>query len=544
MTKQELLAFITIHESNYTLELKKQHPTIFEEIDNKYTFDKFSQKMYHYINEDANGKCKECGALCRFDGITKGYRTFCSSACLGKNRHKISNASEVRICVICKSEFEIYKKREKTTCSSKCLSILNTSPEVNKKRTDSLRKSMMEKYGVDHNSKLPDFGEKMKSTKLKKYGDENYVNPDKAKETKLNRYGDSAYNNLEKMKNTCQEKYGVDNFSQTENFRKSHFNHTISKFDNITPMFTIDTYSGASNKKYEFKCNTCNFQFIDSCDNGKIPVCPICYPNRITINYGHPKTVDITCKNCNEIFNVEWEFRNRIFCSVNCKCESDTKEHHEKVNCLTCGTLFDRYKNIKHPRSGKLKQYCSNECSVKSIEKKRQLRDWIKNNNPMDNQLSIDKISQTKLDRYGDKYYNNPEKNKETMMLKYGVPYAFYLPSCKSNGIRISKFQRKVFDSILVEFSDAKLEEYLPDVQKCVDIYIPSIKKVIECHGDYWHCNPECFLPIYYNESTHLTAQEMWDKDNKKKKILEDAGYIVEIIWENVHKKLKPIERS
>lgn len=327
-------------------------------------------------------------------------------------------------------------------------------------------------------------------------------------------------------------------------FRYKHFLRTMKKVDddNLIPIFSFEEYHGRVGK-YNFKCKTCNFEFIGSFSNNRISKCPKCHPNRLTKDYGHSSHIDLICKNCNLTFNVEWEYRNHVFCSVKCKCEYNIKEHHEKVNCLTCGTLFDRYKNIKHPRSGKLKQYCSNECSVKSIEKKIQLREWIKNNNPMNNQESIDKISKTKLDRYGDKNYNNPEKNKETMMLKYGVPYAFYLPSCKSNGMRISKFQRRIYADILSKFSDAKLEEYLPDVQKCVDIYIPSIKKVIECHGDYWHCNPQCFLPTYCNKSTHLTAQEMWNKDSKKKKLLEDAGYIVEVIWENTNKKFKHIEK-
>lgn len=55
---------------------------------------------------------------------------------------------------------------------------------------------------------------KFKNSKLKKYGDKNYVNSDKSKETKLIKYGNENYNNREQAKETCLEKYGVEFTSQ------------------------------------------------------------------------------------------------------------------------------------------------------------------------------------------------------------------------------------------------------------------------------------------------------------------------------------------
>lgn len=49
----------------------------------------------------------------------------------------------------------------------------------------------------------------VKSSKLKKYGNPNYVNPEKAKQTKLAKYGDADYNNGEQTKKTCLKKYGT-----------------------------------------------------------------------------------------------------------------------------------------------------------------------------------------------------------------------------------------------------------------------------------------------------------------------------------------------
>jgi hypothetical protein len=214
-------------------------------------------------------------------------------------------------------------------------------------------------------------------------------------------------------------------------------------------------------------------------------------------------------------------------------------QNREMVKCHTCGNLFKRYKHILHPRSGKLTQYCSNECSVKSNEKRNKLRAWISTNNPMNNPASREKIRQSKLKRYGDGTYNNFKKSIDTNIIKYGVPYTCYLPQCKSNGKRVSKFQKRIFVDIKIKYPDAELEKYLPDVQRFVDIYIPSIRKVIECHGDYWHCNPFKCSPDYYNRLVHLTAQNIWNRDKQKEDLLKSKGYNVEIVWENSNKHFK-----
>jgi len=140
---------------------------------------------------------------------------------------------------------------------------------------------------------------------------------------------------------------------------------------------------------------------------------------------------------------------------------------------------------------------------------------------------------------YGDVNYNNKEQTKETCLEKYGVPFAVYLPRCQSNGKRISKFQKKIYLNVLKDHPDAVLEHYLPDVKRFVDIYVPSERSVIECHGDYWHCNPKKCRKDYYNKSVKMTAEKIWDKDGAKRKLLEAAGYVVSVVWENSLKKFK-----
>ena len=103
---------------------------------------------------------------------------------------------------------------------------------------------------------------------------------------------------------------------------------------------------------------------------------------------------------------------------------------------------------------------------------------------------------------------------------------------CHPSYTRISKFQRRIYEYVLKSYPDALLEEYLPKSNKYADILIPSLNKIIECYGDYWHCNPLKYTADYYHKRIHKTAQEIWNKDDERIKLLQDNGYIVEIIWE------------
>jgi len=104
-----------------------------------------------------------------------------------------------------------------------------------KKMQQTLKKTNLEKYGVECNFSLKECREKANKTKLEKYGDENYNNPksisetlknktdeeirivhEKAKITSLQKYGDATYRNIEKCKQTKLEKYGDENYNNAE----------------------------------------------------------------------------------------------------------------------------------------------------------------------------------------------------------------------------------------------------------------------------------------------------------------------------------------
>lgn len=70
------------------------------------------------------------------------------------------------------------------------------------------------------------------------------------------------------------------------------------------------------------------------------------------------------------------------------------------------------------------------------------------------------------------------------------------------------------------------------------DCYIKELKLIIEFNGDVFHANPKiydnCDNPNPFNKT--LTAEEIWEADNRKVNYALNNGYKIIIIWENVYK--------
>jgi G:T-mismatch repair DNA endonuclease (very short patch repair protein) len=79
---------------------------------------------------------------------------------------------------------------------------------------------------------------------------------------------------------------------------------------------------------------------------------------------------------------------------------------------------------------------------------------------------------------------------------------------------------------------------YISDIEhkyRC-DIYIPNIKTVLECDGDYWHGNSDKY------PSLNERQKKQKERDNLRTKELMDKGYRVIRIWENKIKQLSLYE--
>jgi G:T-mismatch repair DNA endonuclease (very short patch repair protein) len=99
---------------------------------------------------------------------------------------------------------------------------------------------------------------------------------------------------------------------------------------------------------------------------------------------------------------------------------------------------------------------------------------------------------------------------------------------------RISKPEKEI--KALLGLSDDNTQFMIPTspLRYVYDFNVGN--KVVEFHGDYWHCNPSKYDSTFFNKSTGLTAQEKWDKDAIKINEAERLGYEVMIIWEQDYK--------
>lgn len=92
-------------------------------------------------------------------------------------------------------------------------------------KAENTKLTNLNRYGVENVYQLGSVKDKIKKSKLEKYGDINYNNPNKIKNTCIERYGTpSASGNIEvknKIKKTNLEKYGVENvFQDVDNIHK------------------------------------------------------------------------------------------------------------------------------------------------------------------------------------------------------------------------------------------------------------------------------------------------------------------------------------
>jgi G:T-mismatch repair DNA endonuclease (very short patch repair protein) len=55
---------------------------------------------------------------------------------------------------------------------------------------------------------------------------------------------------------------------------------------------------------------------------------------------------------------------------------------------------------------------------------------------------------------------------------------------------------------------------------------------IIECYGDFWHCNPATWPPGRYNGSLHMTAAQKWARDEARRHVLEQQGFTFAVFWE------------
>jgi hypothetical protein len=203
---------------------------------------------------------------------------------------------------------------------------------------------------------MSDVVELRKQTNLKKYGSTNFL----ASET-----------GREKITQTNLKKYGVDNFTKTDVYKQSRSGVPLSektkektrqrhrqryyeslreKYPFAEPLFSLDEYEGVKGyKQYPWLCNTCNKQFISSCDNGASPVCTHCKPK----GSAH----EIVIKQYLDSLGVEYVFRYRGLPSGR---EIDIYIPSKKFGIELCGLFYHSTAGYNYSKTDHISKL--NEC--------------------------------------------------------------------------------------------------------------------------------------------------------------------------------------
>ena len=212
---------------------KKKHPNIYDDIVSFQYPDfckTFGQKLYHYIHNDFEfmlGVCPVCGKRCTFANFKHGYQKTCSTLC--NNRYEVKK-EKIRETNNQKTEEEKQKTIEKSkkTNEEKYGGVGFASKELKEK----YKKTMLETYGVEHNSKMEDVIEKRKETSLKNFGVDNPMKSDIVKE---------------KSKETNRKKYGVDYVLQSKEIRDKIAKTNMERYGSKAPIGNKEIQEKAKN---------------------------------------------------------------------------------------------------------------------------------------------------------------------------------------------------------------------------------------------------------------------------------------------------------
>lgn len=232
-----------------------------------------------------------CGSA-NFVGFAVGYRT-CKKGCPCYVSRLAAKMKTIKLAYSDVTKAEIQRKRDSTVMDAygvrNVFELAQVKEAIRSTKTErysdptftnpeKARSTNVEKYGVNNVMQVPDIAAKVNACR-----DHDEIS-EKVKATKLARYGDSSYNNLEQTQQTNLQTYGVANVAQAPAIQKKISDSLKEKFVpqhakkyNITPDFTPMHYVPGSTNKWI--CNTCNTTTDGLVLNGKFTRCKVCHPH-------------------------------------------------------------------------------------------------------------------------------------------------------------------------------------------------------------------------------------------------------------------------
>ena len=141
-------------------------------------------------------------------------------------------------------------------------------------RTDKIRKTFLERYGVRNASQVEEFKQKRENTNLERYGVKHAMSNPKIMQRCLDTWTENYEEGhpgrdpeiKEQKKNTCIEKYGVENPSQVEEFKEKRVDTMIERYGVEYAMSNPDICKLSQDKmeeKYGVRHALCKSEFLE-----------------------------------------------------------------------------------------------------------------------------------------------------------------------------------------------------------------------------------------------------------------------------------------
>lgn len=346
-------------------------------------------------------------------------------------------------------------------------------------------------------------GVKVKSTKLQKYGNENYSNKEKAKITKLRKYGNENYTNREKAKTTCIEKYGVENVSQIEEVKNSKIQTSVINW-NVSNPFMSDVVKEKISKSVLERWGSHHYLTSDDCKEKYNKFCDEFGVDHYSKSTEFKKKYETTClKNWGVKTSLSsGEIRQKIKNTLLNKYGFDHPMKSKEISKINTKSLVDGRKDYFNSIGYELISYDYDNCiyTLKKVECGHIFS------------LNYD------LFRSRIKYKNSSclecYPKSELTSIKERELYEFISSNC----------EQEVLSSDRTTLSGLEL-----------DIYVPSKGLAFEFNGLYWHSDK--FKDKFYHQNKTNKCRElninlfhiweddwMYKKDIVKSMILNKLG--------------------
>ena len=153
----------------------------------------------------------------------------CGKPFEAKHKTAVCKNCHTAVCVVCGKEFELKSPWTQLTCSTKCKGIYRKQSGISKQASLKAKKTMLERYGVEHALQSNEFLERSKATLKSNYGVDNPMKSDEIKmrvqETCLDKYSvdnpSKSSKIVAQIRKSFQYKYGVDNAMKVDEFRQA-----------------------------------------------------------------------------------------------------------------------------------------------------------------------------------------------------------------------------------------------------------------------------------------------------------------------------------